>query len=94
MTENNKTDYSYIIESEAQKDDSNIEKAYLYIEPSTIIDQNKNVDNGSRSKAITIGLLRTNKQNNAKPILTCNSISKQEQIQMEQILNNKIIKLV
>jgi len=92
VIENNKTGYSYIIESEAQKDDSNIEKAYLYIEPSTIIDQNKNVDNGSRSKAITIGLLRTNKQNNAKPILTCNSISKQEQIQMEQILNNKINK--
>ena len=85
--------YSYIIEVEAHNDGEKIEKPYIYVEPYTFVSLNNYYDDGAKSNGIRVGLLRTNKRNNDKEVLTCNAISSSKEKYMEQILDNKINKV-
>ena len=85
--------YSYVIEAEVYNDGENVEKPYIYIEPYTVKSLNNYYDDGAKSDGVRVGLLRANKQNNAKDVLTCNSISLEKEEYMEKVLEKRIEKV-
>ena len=86
--------YSYVIEAEVYNDGENVEKPYIYIEPYTVKSLNNYYDDGAKSDGVRVGLLRANKRNNDKEVLSCNSISLEKESYMEKILEKRIEKVL
>lgn len=85
--------YSYVIEAMVNDKESIVSNEYLTLDGSEISDNDNNRNIKSVSSKIMLGLLRLSKLNNAKPILSCNSITREQELQMENVLKDRINKV-